>query len=218
MAKESMIIAEALDERDFLRKKILESIRKVQLVTVKRKKDPKTKDGKDPEVFSDKAKADYQSIIDMISRYRRINAAIIDSNAKTMITLRSGITMSRADAISKRKELRSINEDLEYLLLDTMAKQITSSQKEFAMLTKRADDATEAYKNNISSKDKELTPKEVEAAEALTKAFTENEYPEIIDPIGIQEQYETRNDQYNVLVKELDTAIKVSNANTVIEI
>ena len=211
---ETMKITEALDERDFLRKKIYESIRKVKLIAVKRKKDPKTKDGIDPAVFTNRAKSEYQSITDMISRYRKINAAIIESNANTMITLKSGITMSRADAISKRKEMRSRDEDLEFFLLDTMAKQITDSQKEFAILTKRADDSTENYKNNLSSKDRELTTKEIEAAKILTA----EEYPEMLDPIDIQQRYKDRFDKYNTLVKELDTAIKISNASTSIEI
>jgi hypothetical protein len=211
---EKLLIADALDERDFLREKIRKAISNCSFVTVKRKKDKRTRNGEDPEAFIEKAKSDYQSISDMIVRLKKINSAIIVNNATTEITLKSGLTMTRAEAISRRKELKSSSDDLEYSFLEAMGRMIAISQREYNTLTKKADDATEMYKNNLSSKDRELTAKEVEAA----KTLTEEEYPEIIDPIDLEKKYNDRVDQYRALVKELETAIKVSNATTYIEI
>ena len=211
---ETLLIADALDERDFLREKIRKAISNCNFVAVKRKKDKRTKDGVDPEVFMEKAKSDFQSITDMIIRLKNINSAIIVSNATTEIVLKSGTKMTRAEAISRRKELRSRTEDLEYSFIEAMQRMITTSQREYNQLTKKADDATELYKSNLSSKDRELTAKEVEAA----KTLTEEEYPEILDPINLEEKYTKLLDKYSTLIKELDTAIKVSNATTTIEI
>ena len=211
---EKILVTKALDERDFLKEKIRKAIKNCNFVTVKRKKDKRTKDGVEPDVFISKAQSDYQSISDMIIRLKKISAAIVESNANTQITLSSGLTMSRAEAISRRKELRSRTDDLEYLLIDTMQNMIISAKREYNMLTKKADDATEMYKNNLSSKDRELTAKEIEAA----KILTEEEYPEILDPIDLEEKYNARFDEYQALCKELDSAIKVSNATSYIEI
>ena len=211
---EKMLVADALDERDFLKVKINKAISNCNFIAVKRLKDKRLKNGEDPEAFVEKAKSDYQSITDMITRLKKINSAIIVSNATTEITLKSGLKMTRAEAISRRKELKNSSEDLEYTFIQAMSRMITSTQREFNMLTKKADDATEMYKSNLSSKDRELTAKEVEAA----KTLTEEEYPEIIDPIGLEAKYNDRIDQYGIIVKELDTAIKISNATTYIEI
>lgn len=211
---ETMLVTNALDERDFLRDKIRKAISNASFVTVKRKKDKRTKDGVDPEVFVERAKSDYQSITDMIARLKRINSAIIVSNATTEITLSNGVKMTRAEAISLRKEMRSRSEDIEFSFLESMANAIRTSQREYTSLTKKADDATEMYKSNLSSADKELTVKQVEAAQTLTA----DEYPEIIDPIGIEKKYQERLDRYSSIAKELDSAIKVSNATTTIEV
>jgi len=212
---EKMLIAEALDERDFLKKKIEKAIKTCNFVTVKRKKDKNTRDGVDPTVFIEKAKSDYQSITDMISRLKKINTAIILSNATSKITLKSGLSMSRAEAIALRKELTDKNSvDLEFQFIDRMKSMIINTKEMYQMLTRKADDATENYKNNLTSKDRQLTEKEIEAAKTLTA----DEYPEIIDPIDIESKHNERVDKYNVLCKELDNAIKVSNATSYIEI
>jgi hypothetical protein len=91
---------------------------------------------------------------------------------------------------------------------------ITSAQRDYSILTKKADTIAETYNGNISSKDKDLNIKQIEAARVLTA----EEYPEIIDPLDLEKKYNDRVDQYTTLAKELDTAIKVSNATTYIEI
>jgi hypothetical protein len=212
---EKLLIADALDERDFLRIKIHKAIQNCRFVTVKRKKDEKTSNGVDPEVFIEKAKSDYQSITDMIVRLKKINSAIIVSNATTNVTLKSGLTMTRAEAIARRKELKSKNsEDLEFEFIQAMQQMISTSQRDYSVLTKKADSIAETYNGNLSSKDKDLNIKQIEA----TKVLTAEEYPEIIDPLDLEKKYTERVDQYTTLAKELDTAIKVSNATTYIEI
>lgn len=212
---EKLLIADALDERDFLRVKIRKAIQNCSFVTVKRKKDEKTGSGVAPEDFAEKAKSDYQSISDMIVRLKKINSAIIVSNATTNVTLKSGLTMTRAEAIARRKELKSKNsDDLEYEFIQTMQRMISSAQRDYSVLTKKADAIAETYNGNLSSKDKDLNIKQIEAAKVLTA----EEYPEIIDPLDLEKKYNDRVDQYTTLAKELDTAIKVSNATTYIEI
>ncbi len=211
---EKMLVADALDERDFLREKIEKAISNASFVTVKRVKDPRTKDGSDPEVFEQNAKSDYKSISDMISRLNKINQAITLSNANTVIELKSGIKMSRAEAISRRKEMRDGVNDIEHRFITAIARMITDYKREYNRLQNAADQATEMYKNNLTSKDRELNQKEIDAAKTLTA----DEYPQIIDPLDIVKKYDERNNRYNIIAKEIDTAIKVSNATTYIEI
>ena len=83
---EKMLVTQALDERDLLVKKIGDKIGKIKLVDVKKRNEEKTADARvTPEEFGSAASAAYQQIMDLINRYQKIDAAIITSNAKTMI-------------------------------------------------------------------------------------------------------------------------------------
>ena len=113
---ERMTISEALDERDFLAEKIRKDIRSLNVITVKRKKDPRTKSGLEVDKFIADGKALYQSIQDNIDRYKRINVAIVLSNATTKIKLRtSGKEISVAEAIALKKMI-STGEDFDTML------------------------------------------------------------------------------------------------------
>lgn len=214
-----MLVCNALDERDLLRKKIVQSIKGTHFIGCKRKKDAKFRDGTTVEEFSELARSRYQSIQDMIEYYHKLDTAITLSNAVTMIRTQSGREMTVAAAISLRKALRGsgdVTTNFEGMLIDKLNEQLSVATTTCSDFNRKADNELENYKSNLTSRDsgKQLNSEELSAVETLVA----NLYGEIIDPLNIKEKLDGLVESYDRLVKELDTAIKVSNAGTYIEL
>ena len=103
---DKLLVTQALDERDLLVKKIADKIAKASFVdTVKPNEEKVYAKRVDRETYAKEAAAAYQQITDLIGRFQKIDAAIVASNAKTMITTSYG-TFTVAGAISLRGRLR----------------------------------------------------------------------------------------------------------------
>lgn len=220
MAKktERMLVCNALDERDFLRKKIISAINSTYFIACKRVKDDKvrTTGYTDPKTFENEAKSAYQSITDMIDRYTRLDTAITLANASTEIKLSDDTVMTRAAAISMRKALvGDTSTDFTGRLISVLERQFASVSATANELNAKADRELEQYKDNMTSGDKakELTPAVTQTLESLVA----DNRADIIDPIGVEKEIKKLEDKYETLKKELDSAIKVSNATTFVE-
>lgn len=220
MAKktERMLVCNALDERDFLRKKIISAINSTYFIACKRVKDDKvrTTGYTDPKTFENDAKSSYQSITDMIDRYTRLDTAITLANASTEIKLSDDTVMTRAAAISMRKALvGDTSTDFTGRLISVLERQFASVSATANELNAKADRELEQYKDNMTSGDKakELTPAVTQTLESLVA----DNRADIIDPIGVEKEIKKLEDKYETLKKELDSAIKVSNATTFVE-
>lgn len=218
MAKEKMLVCNALDERDLLRKRIIQAIGSLKLITVKRKKDERVSGGKSVEDFKSEAQASFQSVVDLIDRYRRLDTAITLANAQTFIETDSGKKMTRAEAISLRKNILNkgtASTDFDGMLLSTMKNALDRANLEYANLNAQADRQVDTMLTAAVGKDSNKSNME-ESIESIKK-FLSDTYAEVIDPIGLQKKYDEMSSNYNTLVKELETAIKVSNATTYVE-
>ena len=220
MAKktERMLVCNALDERDFLRKKIISAINSTYFIACKRVKDDKvrTTGYTDPKTFENEAKSSYQSITDMIDRYTRLDTAITLANASTEIKLSDDTVMTRAAAISMRKALvGDTSTDFTGILISVLERQFASVSATANELNAKADRELEQYKDNMTSGDKakELTPAVTRTLESLVA----DNRADLIDPIGVEKEIKKLEDKYETLKKELDSAIKVSNATTFVE-
>lgn len=220
MAKktERMLVCNALDERDFLRKKIISAINSTYFIACKRVKDDnvRTTGYTDPKTFENEAKSSYQSITDMIDRYTRLDTAITLANASTEIKLSDDTVMTRAAAISMRKALvGDTSTDFTGRLISVLERQFASVSATANELNAKADRELEQYKDNMTSGDKakELTPAVTQTLESLVA----DNRADIIDPIGVEKEIKKLEDKYETLKKELDSAIKVSNATTFVE-
>lgn len=213
---ERLLVCDALDERDFLRKKIITAISSARFVGSKRIKDAKISGVIIKEEFEKEATSSFQSINDLIDRYNRLDTAITQANAVTKIETRSGISMTRAAAISLRKSLfGSDDTDFTGSLICVMQKQFDKAVSDVAFLNKKADSELENYKNNLTSKSdsKTLSQEQIEMCEKLTADL----HGEMVDPLKIEEKISEMCEKHNALKKELDSAIKVSNATTYVE-
>ena len=184
---EKMLICDALDERDFLNLSV--------------------------EDFEDKARSEYQSVMDMIDRYNRINVAIVESNAREIIKTRSGVEMTRAAAIAKKK-IFSTPDDFQMILHKSLVSDLENASEQFRDYKRIKDSLEDKYKTALTTKEKSLSDEDLKAIDKIV----EGETPEVIDPIGVKDKADELANEYNALVKEIDTAIKISNATTYIEI
>lgn len=209
---ERLTVTDALDERDYLRKQISSLIDNMNFVGVHRIKDAKI-GGKTIDTFKQDAVSGHQSIIDKLDRYHRMDAAITESNAKTILKLRSGREMTVAAAIALRKSLKS-GDCLEEQLLEALDTQYEVALSTLQSYNERANAELASYKQaKLSSQDKasgKLTEDQVE----VIKKFVEDLYGELIDPLDIAHKLEGMKDDHRRLLKELDSAIKISNATT----
>ena len=215
---ESMLVTQALDERDLLVKKINEKIVKIKLVDTKKHNEEKTVNERvTVDEFTKTAQAAWQQITDLIERYRRLDAAIVASNAATLIETAQG-NMTIAAAIALRSRLRrdgiyGEKGAFEDSLIEQAQRQylqsVTTAENRNKLLENKADDMRMAILGR-DAKTKDDAPLEV------VTAFIQANTTEVIDPLGVEKKVQEMQERLDTLSSELDTKIKVSNATTMI--
>ena len=216
---EKMLVTQALDERDLLVKKINDKIAKIKLVDTKKHNEEKTIDNRVlPEEFKKAAESGYQQIIDLIIRYQRLDAAIVASNAGTWIETSQGkYTVAGAIALRNRLKGSGIYNDegcFEENLVAVFEEQLRNSVQLADQRNRMLDGQAENMRMTIlgrENKAKETKPLEV------VDAYVKENTTEIIDPLNAEEKIQELKEKIDLLTKELDTQIKVSNATITIE-
>ena len=217
---ERLLVTQALDERDLLVKKIADKIGKAVIVDVIRNNEETVSGARiDKEAFARQAKAAYQQINDLIARFQKIDAAIVASNANTMIRTSYG-EFSVAGAISLRARLRGTGvydkrADFEGKLLEKMEKSFQVQIARLARENRDLQSTAESMRLSILGKDSKVRDdKPLDVVEAYVRENT----TVLVDPLDIKKQIEAMKERRENLLRELETQIKVSNATTFIEI
>lgn len=214
-----MLITQALDERDLLKKKIEDAIASNNFVSVRKVgKAIDIRNAPVDKVIED-MKSSYQSINDMIDRYYTIIQKIAESNAKTLITV-NGKEMTISAAISILKDLSN----REYFKLKLLRKLTNDYENAFSILdrnNKNVEVNKQTLLNNLISRNSDggknkpvATDEEVE----LINKTIEKDYTEFIDPLDITEKIKVLKDEDATLKANILSAIKISNATTVIDL
>ena len=211
---EKMIVTRALDERDLLIKKINDAIDRASFVTVKKTSDDIVIGGKKSvQEFDDEARADLQSIRDLISRYNRLDAAILLANATTDIEV-AGVTMTRAAAINLRKTLlgRSFsNTNFDDALIRKINNDFTKAKMAINKSQENADRQKEAMSTALASS--------VLSDDSLKSisAYCDNLVYSMVDPIDAEKVVGDLQGRQDELKANLESAIRISNATTYVE-
>lgn len=219
---ERLVVTVALDERDLLRKKIIDAIRRMDVVTLKRNSEGNTDDSKTVDKitvkeFERQAKASWQSIQDIIKRYRKIVRALTLSNATTMVETKSGKSMTRAEAIVLIKSFKEssfgASSDFEANIICQLNSVYNKKLAECNDKNSKADANAEVLKKQLASSDKSLLDSSLEVAEKRRQL----ESYELIDPLDVKKLIGKLQVEHDELVTELESAVKISNATTYIE-
>ncbi len=217
---DKMLVTQALDERDLLVKKIQDKISKASFVDIVRPNEEKVLEAKmSREDYAREAESAYQQIVDLIDRFQKIDAAIVASNAKTMINTSYG-EFTVAGAISLRSRLRGTGSydgkaDFETYLQVKMESEYEKRVTLAETKNKQLQATAENMRLSILGKDTKVKDeKPLEVVEAYVRENTMG----LVNPLDIQKKVAGIKEKRDTLLTELDTQIKVSNATTFIEI
>ena len=215
-----MLVTQALDERDLLVGKITDKINKASFIdTIKPNEDKVFEKRVSRNEFAKNAESAYQQIQDLIDRYQKIDAAIVASNANTMIKTSYG-EYTVAGAIALRKRLKStgtFNSDanFEYKLMMKIESDLQKMIQFAELKNKQLQGTAENMRLSILGKDSKVKDdKPLEVVNAYVKENT----TEVVDPLDAQKKADALKEKRDTLLTELDTQIKVSNATTFVEI
>lgn len=217
---EKMLVTQALDERDLLVKKIRDKIENASFTDIKKRNESKVIDSRTTEEhFKQKSASAYQQIMDLIDRFQKMDAAIVASNAATMIHTSFG-DYTVAGAISLRSRMRGSGSyeyeaDFELNLYTRMKNELDRRLLSIDNKNKQLEATAESMRLSILGKD--FKTKDDKPLEVVNTYVYENT-TELVDPLDVQKKIDEMQEKRAKLLSELDTQIKVSNATTFIEI
>ncbi len=214
---EKMIVTQALDERDLLKKKIRDAIAKCDFVAVQKPGDDVIAQDKQKVAdYEAEVKASFQSIRDMMDRYTRLDAAILLANATTKIEV-AGKTMTRAAAINLRKMMKGqglADTDFTDAMIRKMTTDLERARLKIAKSQEVADRQREVMSNSLVSSDKKVLSED--NLKSIT-AYCDNLVLKLVDPIDIEKTIADMQEKWDNLTTNLESAIRISNATTYVE-
>lgn len=214
---EKMIVTQALDERDLLKKKIRDAIAKCDFVAVQKPGDDVIAQDKQKVAdYEAEVKASFQSIRDMMDRYTRLDAAILLANATTKIEV-AGKTMTRAAAINLRKMMKGqglADTDFTDVMIRKMTTDLERARLKIAKSQEVADRQREVMSNSLVSSDKKVLSED--NLKSIT-AYCDNLVLKLVDPIEIEKTIADMQEKWDNLTTNLESAIRISNATTYVE-
>ena len=225
-----ILVINALNERDLLRDRIFQQIGKMRFVDYKKQCEERTAGMlMEEKAFCEKVKSDFQSFQDLIRNYDEIDAAIVASNATTIIKTKYGeYTVAAAIAQKQRLKVSSEREnsrrtplfDASRTIKGDEAIQLMQNQMvEVMEKVKKAQTSLEAsaeeMRNSILGSDK---AKKDAASMAVVDEYLKTNRYKLVDPLNLTEKLAQMKTDRDALYSELDTAIKISNATTKIQV
>ena len=206
---EKMLVTQALNELKLLDDRINKAINDAVLVIAAKRSEKKVNPNLTKEEFEIRAKAGYQSVLDLIERRKKIKAAVVTSNAMTKVIVH-GEEMTVAEAIERKSTI-----DYEISLLRQMQSQWGVQNREMNMQNIRMEERIDKYietfvgKDTSKAKDNEL--------EAMIKPMRESGEYALVDPLSIEKKIADLDDYIKGFKSEVDAILQISNCNTYIE-
>lgn len=163
----------------------------------------------DKNTFTSQTVAKHQSLMDLITRREKLKAAIMKSNATTLVKIGTK-EMSVSEAIEMKHTIK-YKEDLVNVLRRQRA-QVTQECEAHKTKVKQAIDANITQ---ICSRDVKPDPSTIQD---LTDMMWKNDPVEILDPIGLDKTIEALTTEIEDFRLNVDFALSESNSLTQIEV
>lgn len=206
---DKMTIAKGLIELKLLDKRIEKAIEDVAFCQHRIGED-EIKGYKSVQEYESIVRGKEQSILDLINRRTSIKSAIVESNAKTKVTI-AGEKMTRADAIERRNHSIVYEKTLLEKMKRDLARSVSSIEADNARAKERLDRQIEI----MIGKDGKVKPEETQST---TDMFWKHNRSELVDPIGVREKIEKLEKRIDDFESEVDTVLNESNVLTSISI
>ena len=212
---EKMTVHKALAELKIIDSRIENAIREGVYVVANKHSNEKI-GGKTINDYKDHMRACHQKVTDLINRRNAIKRAVVLSNANTKVKVGND-EMSVACAI----EMKNHGMELKNAYLRAIAQQNAVAQSE---LNRNSGDAIEKRAEQYVLSVIQAQPKDAKmsidsnAMQELRKDYIKNNTYDLIDPLNVGKIIEDMTNEINEFNTEIDAALSVSNALTVIEI
>lgn len=209
MSTETLTLTKALVELKLLTKRIEKKVQALDPVAVKKgfKFEASVKSQND---FERNAKADWQSINDLIARRRKIKTALVMANSATEVEV-AGEKMTIAEAIERKNMLdveRDIAKQMRRKLISAQEK-VDGHNREMESKLMKLLEATYAKRDSQLSK---------EDYDRIAKPFNESNEAKIIDPLNCEKTVQQMEDKIERFFAEVDVCLSIANATTTITI
>lgn len=203
-------ITEALNELKLYDSKITKAITNASYVGGAKKSSDKigvvSKD-----TFNERAKATYQSSIDLIANRNSLKSAIVKSNAITEVQVADKV-MTVAETIERKNSI-----EYEETLLSEMKRQYANASELVNKENKKVDNKVDELLVTLIGKDSDKKISK-EDQEAIEKPYRDKNEFELIDPIEIYDKIVKLEEEIDNFKSQVDTQLVISNAITKIEI
>lgn len=215
MTTEKMNVHQALAELKTIDRRITRAIAEVKYVTSNKHSNDKI-GGKTIQQYKDDMKAADQKVNDLILRRNAIKRAVVMSNAVTKVTV-NGEEYTVAEAIDmKNNGMVHYKNVLEHMISHRRNALENVLLNSGESLERRAENYVLSV-IQAQPKDSKMTM-DSDAMKALRKTYIENNTYDMIDPLDIDKRITALQDYINKFETDIDAALSVSNAITVIEV
>lgn len=166
--------------------------------------------------FKTSMKADFQKVSDLIARRNAIKRAVVASNAVTKVKV-GDTEYTVATAI----EMKNHGMEFKNTFKNYIARQYINAKNK---LDKNSGDPLEKRAENYVLSVIQAQPKDSkmavdsEAMKNLRAQYIKDNTYDIIDPIGVKDVVEKLDNEITGFITEVDAALSVSNALTVLDI
>lgn len=214
MTTEKMTIHKALSELKTIDDRIVKAIRSNTYVLAVKHSAEKI-NGVKVNDFKDNMKSGYQKVTDLIARRDAMKRAVVLSNATTKVKVGNN-EYTVAEAI----EMKNHGMEFKKALLKNLYAAYVSAQNEFnknngEALEKKAEQYILAV---IAAQPKDTKMSvDSEAMKTMRQTYIDNNKYDIVDPLDAAKLIEAIDAEINEFNTEIDAALSVSNALTVIE-
>lgn len=160
--------------------------------------------------FTNRAKGNLDSVDGLLKRQQVLKHAIMNSNATTMIEV-AGKMYSVMTAIDRKRTIEN-----EKLVVRKMRKALENAEYKVNRENDKMEDFIKQQANAMAGGD--LANKKVDHVVAFEKSYRECNSWELVDPLKLRDLIEKREQEILMFELEIDTALTVSNATTLIKI
>ena len=210
MTTETMTVHKALAELKILDSRIGDAILSGDFVITK-KNNQDTVKGKTAEQYKTKATESYQKASDLIRRRNAIKNAVVVSNPNTTVKI-GDAEDTVVEAIEKKNHGMDYYVQLRDVLRQQFAKQKADLEKHNASLQQKAEQFVTGLMGG-----KDVKTDSAEFSNAVDTYIKSNTMT-LLDPLGIEKKIEELDDMINTFLPEVDAALSVSNAVTIITV
>ena len=210
MTAETMTVHKALAELKILGGRIEGAILSGDFVITK-KNNQDTVKGKTVEQYKAKTTEAFQKASDLIRRRNAIKNAVVVSNANTTVKI-GDAEYTVVEAIEKKNHGMDYYVQLRDVLRQQFAKQKADLEKHNASLQQKAEQFVTGLMGG-----KDVKTDSAEFSNAVDTYIKSNTMT-LLDPLGIEKKIEELDDMINTFLPEVDAALSVSNAVTIITV